>query len=106
MVKNISREVWAAVIKKLPNLRVTLGFDSTCPLFKLSEVMQPEIPVTVLRMETYTDLASEIRLAASYYWFFIRYLFLLYSFNECGVLLLSIDILSLSIAKYLLISII
>jgi len=71
MVKNISREVWAAVIKKLPNLRVTLEFDNTCPLFKLSEVMQPEIPVTVLRLETYTDLAAELRLAALYYWLVI-----------------------------------
>jgi len=66
-VVNIESETWAAVVSKLPDLRVTLRFDHTCPLFKIQSVMKQEVPLSVLRMETFTYNYQEIRLAASYY---------------------------------------
>lgn len=65
--KAIGSDAWAAVVKKLPNLRVTLYFDHTCPLDKVSEVMKPEVPVSILRLETFTYIYDEVRQAASYY---------------------------------------
>lgn len=36
--RDIPADVWKKVTSKLPRLRVTLGFDHTCPHFKMSEV--------------------------------------------------------------------
>lgn len=66
-VKDIPSSVWQRVTSTLPELRVTLGFDHTCPVQKFTEVMKPEIPVSELRLETATDLWHEVRLACSYY---------------------------------------
>lgn len=38
--RDIPTDVWKKVTGKLPLLRVTLGFDHTCPLCKVSEVSQ------------------------------------------------------------------
>jgi hypothetical protein len=66
-LKDLSSPIWSTLVKKLPNLKVTLGFDHTCPLMNISEVMKPEMPVSVLRLETGTDLHNEIRQACRYY---------------------------------------
>ena len=52
--------------EKLPHLRVTLAFDHTCPMQKVSEMMQPEIPVSVLRLKTFTYIYDEVRQANRY----------------------------------------
>ena len=65
--KTVNGSTWAAVKEKLPHLRVTLGFDHTCPMQKVSEMMQPEIPVSVLRLETFTYIYDEVRQANRYY---------------------------------------
>lgn len=65
--KGIGSDMWSAVVKKLPNLRVTLYFDHTCPLLKVGEVMKPEVPVSILRLETFTYIYDEVRLATAYY---------------------------------------
>ena len=65
--KCISAEAWETVCKKLPNLHVTLSFDHTCPLLKVTEVMKPEVPVTVLRLETYMYTHADVRLATYQY---------------------------------------
>ena len=65
--KDTSGTVWAALSTKLPGLRVGLAFDHTCPLHRVSDVMQPEIPVTELRLETFTYIYDEVRQAARYY---------------------------------------
>ena len=66
-IKDIEGDVWKAVTAKLPELRVTLSFDHTCPLHKVSELMKPEVPIRELRLETFTYIYEEIRIAASYY---------------------------------------
>ena len=38
--RDIPADIWKKVTSKLPRLRVTLGFDHTCPHFKISEVRQ------------------------------------------------------------------
>ena len=66
-IKDIDGDVWKALTVKLPNLRVTLSFDHTCPLHKVSEVMKPEVPIRELRLETFTYIYDEINMASSYY---------------------------------------
>ena len=66
-IKDIEGDVWKVVTAKLPQLRVTLSFDHTCPLHKVSELMKPEVPIRELRLETFTYIFEEIRMATSFY---------------------------------------
>ena len=59
---DIERDVWRGLVKKLPQLQVTLKFDHTCPLYRVAEIMKAEIPVVVLRLETQTPLRDDVRL--------------------------------------------
>ena len=59
---DIERDVWRALVKKVPQLQVTLKFDHTCPLYRVAEIMKAEIPVVVLRLETQTPLRDDVRL--------------------------------------------
>ncbi|XP_064611421.1 F-box/LRR-repeat protein 8-like [Liolophura sinensis] len=65
--KDLSSAAWSSLVKKLPDLRVTLGFDPTCPLHKVSTIMKPEIPVSVMLLETYTRIFDEVNLVTDYY---------------------------------------
>ena len=65
--EDLSEEAWSSVTVNCPDLRVTLGFDHTCPLGRVSEIMKPQIPVSVLRLETFTTIFEEVRLATRYY---------------------------------------
>ena len=65
--KSITDDAWQIVSKKLPNLKVTLIFDHTCPLHKVNEIMLPSVPVFALRLETFTYIYEEVRKAARYY---------------------------------------
>nr|KAG5685716.1 hypothetical protein BaRGS_027981 [Batillaria attramentaria] len=64
---DLSSEAWSVLVKKIPRLRVTLGFDHTCPLNRISEVMKAEIPVTTLRLETFTRIYEEVNQATTFY---------------------------------------
>ncbi|KAK6169783.1 hypothetical protein SNE40_020770 [Patella caerulea] len=66
-VKTLSPDAWTGLVKKSPNLKVTLIFDHNCLLQKVSSILCPEIPVSELRLETFTMLFDEINMAASYY---------------------------------------
>ena len=65
--RDISSENWVQVKESLPNLRVTLKFDHTCPIFRVNEILKPEIPVSVLKLRLQATVTEQIRLAASYY---------------------------------------
>lgn len=65
--KDLSEEAWQKLVDAHPNLRVTLAFDNTCPLHKVLPIMQPQIPVKELRLETFTRIYSEINYASEYY---------------------------------------
>lgn len=65
--KDLSASAWKTVHEQLPRLRVTLRFDHTCPLHKIAHVLKPEIPCSVLQLETYTFIYDEIRQAAYNY---------------------------------------
>ena len=65
--RTIPSEAWTNLVAKIPNLRVTLFFDHTCPLKKVSKIMKPEIPVQILQLETYTMIYSELNQAALAY---------------------------------------
>lgn len=64
---DLSGESWTEVKRCLPNLRVTLSFNHTCPYYKFADIMQPDIPVLDLRLETFTMVHDELGLAAEYY---------------------------------------
>lgn len=65
--KDLSSEAWSKLANSNPALRVTLGFDHTCPLNLVSVIMKPEIPVKTLHLETFTRIYDEVGLAAHYY---------------------------------------
>ena len=64
---DLSSEAWSRLVKKIPGLQVTLGFDHTCPLHRICEVMKPEIPVMVLQLETFTRIYEEVNHATTCY---------------------------------------
>ena len=59
--------VWKKVVAANPHLSVTLKFDHTCPLWKVREIMKPEVPVSNLFLETYTQIWPEIEIASDSY---------------------------------------
>ena len=65
--KDIPSTTWKEFVDCLPGLKVTLMFDHTCPLVFISNVMKPDIPVNVLRLETYTYIYNEVRQATDQY---------------------------------------
>lgn len=65
--EDLSSEAWLALVNKIPKLSVMLGFDHTCPLHRISDLMKAEIPVTVLRLETFTHIADEVNQATTFY---------------------------------------
>lgn len=66
-IKDIDDSAWSALSTHLPNLRVTLIFDHTCPFNKISDAMKPSIPVVELYLETFTYICDEVRQAAMLY---------------------------------------
>ena len=66
-IKEIDDSAWNALSTHLPNLRVTLIFDHTCPFNKISDAMKPSIPVSELYLETFTYICDEVRQAATLY---------------------------------------
>ncbi|KAL5022650.1 hypothetical protein ScPMuIL_001805 [Solemya velum] len=58
---------WSMLVRKSPKLHVTLGFDHTCPLDRVADLLDPEIPVRVLLFETFSEIYKELNLAVKYY---------------------------------------
>ncbi|GFS05845.1 F-box/LRR-repeat protein 8 [Elysia marginata] len=58
---------WSDLLKKSPGLKVELGFDHTCPLHRVSEIMKPEIPVQELHLVTFSRIYPEVQQAARFY---------------------------------------
>ena len=65
--KPLEGGVWGKVAKKLPSLRVSLCFDHHCPQHRIHEVMQPDVPVSVLYLETQTPLLDELQVVGNFY---------------------------------------
>ncbi len=65
--KDLDGEVWLGLRRKLPNLRVSLSFDHTCPMYKIADIMKSEVPVYELKLETFSYIYDEVRSAARYY---------------------------------------
>lgn len=65
--EDLSSEAWSNLLLTNPDLKVELGFDHTCPLHRVSEIMKPEIPVEQLHLETFTRIYPEINTAVAYY---------------------------------------
>lgn len=65
--KDITSDVWVNVRRKMPSLRVTLAFDCSCPMFKVDEILKPEVPVKNLRLEVMSRVVSQVYFAAENY---------------------------------------
>jgi F-box/leucine-rich repeat protein 8 len=65
--KDISSETWGTVRAKLPDLRVTLYFDLSCPMFKVNAILKPEIPVAYLRLLIQARVVQQVYFAIQYY---------------------------------------
>lgn len=65
--KDITSETWENVTKKIPKLRVTLAFDTSCPMFKVDTILKPEIPVKNLRLEVMSRVVTQVYFAAMNY---------------------------------------
>uniref|UniRef100_A0A0B7A9Z8 F-box/LRR-repeat protein 8 n=1 Tax=Arion vulgaris TaxID=1028688 RepID=A0A0B7A9Z8_9EUPU len=65
--EDISSEAWSSLLRSNRDLKVELGFDHTCPLHRVSEILKPEIPVEELHLATFTRIYPEINTAVSYY---------------------------------------
>ncbi|XP_056012054.1 F-box/LRR-repeat protein 8-like [Ostrea edulis] len=64
---DLTSEAWQQLVTKLPELKVMLYFDHTCPLHRVSEIMKPEIPVHVLNLQTFTMIYEEVNQASVHY---------------------------------------
>ncbi|XP_061450338.1 F-box/LRR-repeat protein 8-like [Rhineura floridana] len=64
---DIPKELWSMVSEKHPQFRVKLEFAPTVPTKKMPLVLKPTIPVAALHFNTFTHMASQIRLVASTY---------------------------------------
>ncbi|KAL4234666.1 ubiquitin-protein transferase [Mactra antiquata] len=64
---DLDPEAWKLLTTHIPTVRVTLGFDHTCPFHLISAIMKPEIPVRTLKLETFAMCFEEIKLASMYY---------------------------------------
>ncbi|XP_014776122.1 F-box/LRR-repeat protein 8 [Octopus bimaculoides] len=64
---DLSPEAWSAFRQAHPQLEVKLVFDHTCPKDRVLEIMQPEIPVAHLHLDTFTMLNDEVIQTAKYY---------------------------------------
>ena len=67
-VKDISSETWQEIRRKIPELRVTLAFDCSCPMFKVNEILKPEVPVKVLKLELMSRVVYQVYFAAENYY--------------------------------------
>lgn len=63
----ISSECWSVVRAHLPGLRVSLGFDSTCPMDVISLVLKPEIPVHSIKLAVYAPVEDSMFYIPVYY---------------------------------------
>jgi len=63
----IGAEDWNFIRDTLPDLRIELNFDSTCPLQSTYKVMLPEVPVVSLKLYINTTLNDHINIASSIY---------------------------------------
>lgn len=65
--KDITSETWEVVRRKIPNLRVTLAFDTSCPMYKVDMILKPEVPVKNLRLEVMSQVIDQVYFAAMNY---------------------------------------
>ncbi|XP_072492100.1 F-box/LRR-repeat protein 8 isoform X1 [Notamacropus eugenii] len=65
--EGIPDDSWAAARKRHPGLAVDLELDHTVPDERVTLVLQPTIPVTTLRLNTFGEVAEAVRLAGRHY---------------------------------------
>ncbi|NXU49711.1 FBXL8 protein, partial [Turnix velox] len=63
----ISEELWAALSQKHPQLCVDLEFDHTVPGCKIPQILQLNIPVRTLQLNTYNYMVDQIRFVTQSY---------------------------------------
>ncbi|XP_053127297.1 F-box/LRR-repeat protein 8-like [Hemicordylus capensis] len=64
---NIPERLWSALIKKHPQLRVGLEFGLAVPSWKISSILKPNIPVTVLQFTYQYCMVRHIQFVTASY---------------------------------------
>lgn len=64
---DIESKTWETIAKKLPDLRVTLYFDYSCPMFKVDDILKPEIPVSCLKLLIQARVVQHVYFATRFY---------------------------------------
>ncbi|XP_052817349.1 F-box/LRR-repeat protein 8-like isoform X2 [Mya arenaria] len=64
---DLSTDAWEKLTLNVPQMRVTLGFDHTCPFNVIPIIMKSVIPVRTLKLETFAECHEQVSLAAAYY---------------------------------------
>ncbi|XP_007477187.1 F-box/LRR-repeat protein 8 isoform X2 [Monodelphis domestica] len=65
--EGIPDDAWAATCSSHPGLSVDLELDHTVPDERVPLVLQPTIPVTTLRLNTFGEVSEAVRLAGRHY---------------------------------------
>lgn len=65
--EDLTSDAWSRLVSTNCGLKVELGFDHTCPLHRVAQIMKPEIPVLELHLATFTRIYPEINSASSFY---------------------------------------
>ncbi|KAF7242766.1 F-box/LRR-repeat protein 8 [Varanus komodoensis] len=64
---DIPEELWVRLSERHPQLRVELEFAPTVSTRKMPHILQPSIPISTLRFNTFTHTADLVRLVTSHY---------------------------------------
>ena len=64
---DIDSDDWLYLSKTVPNLRVIMYFDHTCPIFRVEEILKPMIPISVLKLRLLATVTEMIYFVANSY---------------------------------------
>ncbi|KAK3085839.1 hypothetical protein FSP39_009471 [Pinctada imbricata] len=67
ITSRISSSAWKTLHHKSPDLRVSMKFERAFPSEKMLEIMQPEIPISILWLMTNYKLSKDIDLLTDFY---------------------------------------
>ncbi|XP_029464536.1 F-box/LRR-repeat protein 8 isoform X2 [Rhinatrema bivittatum] len=63
----ITEELWGAVCKKHPSLRVDMELDHTVPARKITQILKKNIPMATLELNTFNFMVDQVRFVTNSY---------------------------------------
>uniref|UniRef100_A0A8C5PXU2 F-box/LRR-repeat protein 8 n=1 Tax=Leptobrachium leishanense TaxID=445787 RepID=A0A8C5PXU2_9ANUR len=65
---SITNKAWEELFQRHPTLHVDLELDHTVPAWKIRRILQPNIPVGTLQLNTFNEMVNQIRFVTEHYW--------------------------------------